>query len=524
MTTSFDVLITGGHVVDGTGNPWYRADVGIVGDRIAAVGPLAGATTKQTLDATGKVVAPGFIDAHVHGDLAPLMDPPQEAAIRQGVTTYINGQDGVAMAPASPRTFEAMCRYTAGFSGGLTWLEGAGRPRWQSMAEYLAAFDRTSAVNVACLVPNGNVRLEVMGLETRPATAAEVDRMARLVHEAMEQGAVGLSTGLDYIPSRYATTEELIGLCKAIAPFGGVYVTHMRRYDPEGVHGSMDEVFRIGREAGCGVHISHFNSRPELGLTKLDEGRSAGIDATFDLYAYTYGSSIVGMVTMPPWLQEGGVEPTLERLRDPAVREKLREWFVKPWIPLENVRLSYLSAPDYRHLEGEMILDAVKRAGAPDARTFLCDLLIACRMAACCVVRHGGRSEQDVQTEMRHPAMMGGSDGIFTGSRPHPRGWGCFARYLGHHVREAKTWTLETAVMRLAAHPARRFNLRDRGLIQKGMAADVIVFDPATIADRSTFEDGRQTAVGMEHVLVNGEVVLHAGKRTAALPGRGLRA
>jgi N-acyl-D-amino-acid deacylase len=297
----------------------------------------------------------------------------------------------------------------------------------------------------------------------------------------------------------------------------------MRRYDDEGLAGSMDEVYRIGREAGCAVHVSHFNSNPALALPKVDAGRADGIDVTFDLYCYTYGSSIVGMVALPPWVQEGGVEPTLERLRNPAVRERLRDWFADPWIPHDTIRLSYISSPQDRRLEGLMLADAAKEAGAPDVRTFVCDLLIACRMAACCVVRHSKRNDEMVRTMMRHPAMMGGSDGIFTGGRPHPRGWGCFARYLGHHVREAKTWSLETAVMRLAAHPARRFNLRDRGLVRQGMAADVIVFDPDTIADRSTFEDGRQTAVGMEHVVVNGEVVLQAGQRTAALPGRGLR-
>jgi N-acyl-D-amino-acid deacylase len=390
------------------------------------------------------------------------------------------------------------------------------------MGEYLAAFDHTTALNIACLVPNGNVRHEVMGLETRPPTARELDRMAGLVRDAMDEGAVGLSTGLDYIPSRYADTAELIGLCKAIAPFAGVYVTHMRRYDPEGLHGSMDEVFRIGREAGCPVHISHFNSRPELALPKLEAGRAAGSDATYDLYAYYYGSSIVGMVCLPPWVQEGGIEPTLERLADPAIREKLRDWFAAPWIPHDTIRLSYVSDPEYRHLEGKWLIDAAKEAGAEDVRTFVCDLLIRCRMAACCIVRHG-RTEEMVREMMGHPAMMGGSDGIFTGQYPHPRGWGCFARYLGHHVREAKTWSLETAVMRLAGHPARRYQLRDRGFLETGKFADVIVFDPDTIADRATFENGRQLAVGMEHVVVNGQVVLQAGQRTKALPGRGLR-
>ncbi len=518
----FDVILHGGRVIDGGGNPWFRADVGIRDDRIAAIGPLDRAEARLRLDATGKVVAPGFIDAHVHGDLALLADPLHEPAVRQGVTTYILGQDGVAMAPASADTLTYMCRYTAGFSGGRDWLASPSRPAWSSMAEYLACFDGRCAVNVACLVPNGNVRHEVLGLDTRPPTPRERDHMAALVAEAMEQGAVGLSSGLDYIPSRYAAEEELTSLCRAIAPYGGVYVTHMRRYDPTGVIESMDEVSRIGRDAGVAVHISHFNSRADLVVPKLDAVRAAGVDMTFDLYCYLAGSTILGMIALPPWAQEGGLGATVERLADPAVRDRLRrEWFSSR--PLGEVRLSYSSAPQYRLYEGRTLEEGVRQAGARDLADFVCDLLIASEMAVGCVVPHRERGPADVAALMRHPAMMGGSDGIYTGSRPHPRGWGCFARYLGPHVRDERTWTLETAVQRLAAHPARRFGLRDRGLLVPGFAADVVVFDPATVGDRSTFEDGRQLAAGMEHVLVNGRPVLQAGRRTEALPGRGLK-
>jgi N-acyl-D-amino-acid deacylase len=517
-----DLLITGGRIVDGSGTPWFRGDVGIRGDRIAAVGPLGQAPARVRLDAAGKVVAPGFIDTHVHGDLMLLADPLHEPAIRQGVTTYLLGQDGVAMAPASPATLDHMRRYTAGFSG---------KPdlpyRWSSVAEYLACFDRRVALNVAYLVPNGNVRMEVMGLDTRPATDDELQRMARLVREGMEQGAVGLSSGLDYIPSRYATTEELIALCRAIAPFGGVYVTHMRRYDPDGVLGSMDEVYRIGREAGVAVHISHFNSQAELVVPKLDAGRADGIDVTFDLYCYLAGSSILGMVTLPPAVQEGGVGATLARLADPALRGRLHEWFAAPRVPPEAIRLSYVEAEAYRRHEGQTLDEAARQVrGSSDPAAvcdFVCDLLRASEMAVGCVARHLHRTQDDLRRLMQHPAMMAGSDGIFTGSRPHPRGWGCFARYLGHHVRGDRTWTLEQAVQRLAGHAARRFGLKDRGLLREGMAADVVVFDPDAIADHATFDDGRRPATGMEHVIVNGELVLHGGQRTAALPGRALR-
>jgi N-acyl-D-amino-acid deacylase len=524
----FDLLITGGRIVDGSGLPWFHADVGIAAGRIAAIGRLASAECRRRLDAAGKIVAPGFIDAHVHGDLALLADPAHEPAVRQGVTTYILGQDGVAPAPASPATLAYMCRYTAGFSGGVLWadqVQSLGADGVLTMDRYLARFDRRCAINVACLVPNGNVRMEVMGLEPRSPTPDELRRMRRLVREAMEQGAVGLSSGLDYIPSRYALEAELAELCQEVAPFGGVYVTHMRRYDPEGVLGSLDEVFRIGCAAGCGVHVSHFNSRADLVVPKLDAARAAGMDVTFDLYCYLAGSSILGMYALPPWVQEGGIDATLARLHDAGVRQRLRDWFDapgEPRAPLDRTRLSYVAAPEFRHLEGQALGQAAAESGRA-LGDLVCDVLLASGMAVGCVAPHRDRGEGDVLGLLRHPAMMAGSDGIFIGSCPHPRGWGCFARYLGHYVREARAWSLEEAVARLSHHAARRFGLRDRGLLKEGWAADVVVFDPEGIADRSTYERGREPAAGMEHVVVNGELVLDAGMRTAALPGRGLR-
>jgi N-acyl-D-amino-acid deacylase len=519
----FDLVLTGGRVVDGTGSPWFRADVGVRGDRIAAVGALGAAEARRRLDVAGRVVAPGFVDTHVHADLALLADPYHEAAIRQGVTTYLLGQDGVAMAPASPSTLAYMRRYTAGFSGRFDVPD-----RWSSMAEYLACFDRRAAVNVACLVPNGNVRMDVMGLETRPPTPDELQGMRRIVRRAMEEGAVGLSSGLDYIPSRYAGTEELVALCQELAPFGGVYVTHMRGYAPDSVLGAMDEVFRIAREAKVAALISHFNSRADLVLPHLDRARSAGLDVAFDLYGYLAGSTILGMIALPPWAQEGGADRTLARLQDPAVRARLRaEGFAGPRGPLDQVRLSYVEAPAYRSYEGLTLAEAAERAtgrSGPEAIVdVVCDLLVASTLAVGCVVAHQQRTEADVTALMRHPAMMGGSDGIFAGGRPHPRGWGCFGRYLGHYVREARTWTLEEAVQHLAAHPARRLGLADRGLIRPGMAADLLVFDPDRVGDRATYADGRQSATGVDHVLVNGDPVLLDGQRTPALPGRALR-
>ena len=364
--------------------------------------------------------------------------------------------------------------------------------------------------------------MEVMGLETRQPTKDELTRMCRAVREAMEQGAVGLSTGLDYIPSRYADVNELIELCKVIAPYGGVYVTHMRAYSPEKVIEAMDEVERIGLEAGCAVHISHFNSLADQVIPKLDSMREKGVDVTFDLYCYLFGSTILGMIALPPEIQEGGIEQTLQRLRDPATRKKLDVWFAAPRIPLEKVRLSSVPANELRHLEGQT-LEAAAKLTNKSIGDCVVDLLLETEMATGCVAPHNPRrTEKDIEKLMQHPAMMSGSDGIYVGGKPHPRGTGCYAKYIGHYVRTG-VWSLEEAVMKSSYHIARRFGLKDRGLIREGMAADVIVFDDKTIADRSTFDEGKTLAVGMEHVIVNGELVLHGGERTKALPGRGLR-
>ena len=514
----FDLIIRGGRVVDGTGLPWFQADVAIDAGKIAAVGVLGKAEARTILDAKGKVVCPGFIDAHVHGDLALLVDPYHEAAVRQGVTTYVLGQDGVAFAPGSPDTQQYMRRYTAGFNGNFP----TPGKQWNSVAEYLSLFDEQCAINVCTLIPNGNVRMEAMGLESRPPTPDELKVMKRLVREGMEQGAVGVSSGLDYVPSIYADEDELAALCEEIAPFGGIYVTHMRGYNLQKAPAALHEVFNIGRRAGCGVHVSHFNCVAEQTIPLLDVARAGGVDVTFDLYCYLYGSTLVVMLTIPPELLEGGIDATLARLADPAVRTSLEEAFANPRFPIETIRLASIPSDSYRHLEGKGLVEAAASAGK-SLVDFTCDLLIATNLAAGCVIRHfAQRQELDIPLLMKHPLMMGGSDGIYVGGKPHPRGTGCFARYLGHHVR-AGDWTLEQAVMKCSYHTARRFGLKDRGLLREGLAADVVVFDPETIADRSTYAEGKTLTVGVEHVLVNGEPVLRDGERTKSLPGLGLR-
>jgi N-acyl-D-amino-acid deacylase len=288
------------------------------------------------------------------------------------------------------------------------------------------------------------------------------------------------------------------------------------------VAAGLDEVFAVGRGADCAVHVSHFNVPPAAALPRLDRARADGIDATFDLYPYVVGSTVVGMILLPPAMQAGGIEATVARLKEPTERQKLRDWLAGPKRgQVEIVTFSSIPAPAYRRYEGKTVAAAAREAGQ-DPVDFLCELLIACKMEVGCLSPHTWREEREIDILMRHPAMIACSDGIFVGGAPHPRGWAAFARYLGHYVRQG-TWTLEEAVRKMSAHAARRFGLKDRGLLREGFAADVVVFDPAAVRDRATFGNGRQLAEGMEHVIVNGELVLHAGKRTPALPGRPLR-
>jgi N-acyl-D-amino-acid deacylase len=516
----FDLILQGGWVIDGSGGPPFRADVGLLDTMVAAVGRLAGSEAARVLDVAGRFVVPGFIDTHVHGDAVLLADPIHLPALRQGVTTYIIGQDGSSFAPASPATMDYMRRYTAGFNA-----NPSGVPYdWKTVEEYLARFDRRTALNVAYLIPNGNVRMEVMGLDPRPACDAELRAMQDLVRRGMDAGAVGLSTGLDYIPSRYADAREITALCAAIVADDGVYVTHMRGYGPKAAAG-MSEVYQIARSAGVAAHVSHYNGPAELLLPLIDRGRAAGLDLTYDTYPYLAGSTILGMVALPAWVQEGGVDATVARLGDPAVRARLNaEWFSTPTpYPLPTTTIAMVAHPDWRWAEGLPVTTAAEQAGLSPG-DFVCEILKASGMAVGIVgYRAGDRTEADIRAILRHPAHMAGSDGIFAGSFPHPRGWGAFARYLGYHTRQLGDYDWAEAVTHLAAHAARRFRLTDRGLIRAGFIADIAVFDPAAVTDRSTYAHGRALAEGVDHVLVNGTLVLERGEPTGATPGRALR-
>jgi N-acyl-D-amino-acid deacylase len=517
---NLDLILKGGWVIDGSGGPPFRADVAVLDQMIADVGRLETVEAVRVIDVSGRYVVPGFIDAHVHGDLALLADPIHLPALRQGVTTYLIGQDGSSFAPASVKTLDYMRRYTAGFNGNppnLTY-------DWRTVDEYLSQFDRRVAINVAYLIPNGNIRMEVMGLDTRPARDDELRAMQKMVREGMDAGAIGLSTGLDYIPSLYADAREIAALCEPIVAENGVYVTHMRGYGPRAGAG-MREVFDIARTTGVPAHISHYNGRADLLLSLIDEGRTLGLDLTYDTYPYLAASTILGMVALPGWVQEGGIEPTLERLSDPAVRVRLKsEWFSAPTpYALENLTIAMAAHPEWRWSEGLTVTAAAESAGL-DPCDFICDILSASGMAVGIVgFRPGDRTEADVRAILSHTAHMAGSDGIFCGGFPHPRGWGAFARYLGYHTRELGDYSWPEAITHLATHAARRFRLTDRGLIRPGFVADIVVLDPASVTDRATYASGRALAEGVEHVLVNGTLALENGEPTGATPGRALR-
>ena len=512
----YDILLTGGSVVDVDQGTVRPADVAIEGDRIAAVGKLDGAMARHMLDCTGLVITPGFIDVHVHGDAMLLADPAHEPAVRQGVTTYIIGQDGSSYAPGSRPVVDYFRRYTAGFNGhpDIGW-------DWNGVADYLDRFRDRVAINVAYLIPNGNLRLEVVGADNRPASREELDRMIALLEDGLDAGAVGMSSGLEYVPSGFATTEELIALCRSLARRGLPYVSHIRSYAPGTVTDALEEMRRIHLETGAPVHVSHFNVKADM-IEWVDRARQDGIDITYDTYPYTAGSTILAMMALPKWVQEGGAERTLARLADPAVRDRLSDWFANPPVyRYENVKLTYIDSPEYRQFEGMMLVDAA-RAARQSLCDFVCDLLLATKLVVGIVYFQTHREESDVLALMRHPAQMAGSDGIFVGGHPHPRGWGAFARYVGRYVRDGH-WTLIDAVRHCSTYAADRYALRDRGRIAPGYGADIACFRPEEFADRATCEQGRVTATGMVHVLVNGTPVLEYGNRTDALPGRPLR-
>ena len=518
----YDLIFTNARIVDGAGSPWYRADLATEGDRIVAIGKLDGAESRRTIDCGDRVLAPGFFDMHVHSDLQLLAEPRHEAKLFQGVTTELLGQDGLSYAPISREKLPLLRRFLGGLNGdpeGLAW-------DWSSVSEFLAKFERRVSPNVAFLIPLCAVRGEVLGFEARPPTADELERMRGLVAEGMRDGAVGLSTGLTYPINAWASTDELVELCEVVARNGGIYVTHMRYTLGDGLHEPIEEAIEIGERAGCPVHISHFKAARggvrdvEGALGLIDRARARGLDVTLDAYQYNAGSSML-QAALPMWFHEGGPEEVLERCAGPAERERLREHFAaKPYGWADEILCSVGSERN-RWMEGRTMAELIEQSGK-DQVDFVCDLLIEEDLKVS--QRHwDGQTDEDIIPVLQHPAMMIGSDGLLLGSAVHRRTYGTFARVLGLYVRELGALRLEEAVRKMSAAPAARIGAGERGLLRPGMVADLVVFDPETVAERATWEEPRQLAAGFSYVAVHGELVLDGGEHTGATPGRALK-
>ncbi|NUK37197.1 D-aminoacylase [Streptomyces lunaelactis] len=530
-----DLVIRNARVIDGTGGPSYRADVAIADGRVAEIrregegtGPRP--TGTRTLDADGLALSPGFIDMHAHSDLPLLRDPAHEAKAAQGVTLEVLGQDGLSYAPVDDATLTEVRKAITGWNGDGSDIDFD----WRTVGEYLDRLDRQGiAVNAAYLIPQGTVRMYAVGWDDRPATRAEIQRMKQLVAEGLEQGAVGMSSGLTYTPGMYANDSELTELCRVMAQYGGYYCPHHRSYGA-GALQAYEEMVSLTRDAGCALHLAHATMNfgvnkgkaPDL-LALLDDALDAGADISLDTYPYTPGcTTLVAM--LPSWASEGGPDAILTRLRDDGTAERIRHHMEVigsdgcHGVPIEwdTIEISGVSETGLAGCVGSTIAhSAAQRDEAPwvTARR----LLINDRLGST-ILQHVGH-EENVRQIMRHRVHTGGSDGILQGSKPHPRAYGTFPHYLGRYARELGILSLEETVAHLTSRPAARLRLPDRGLVREGYRADLVLFDPDTVAAGSTFESPRTLPVGIPHVLIDGRFVIEDGRRTDVLAGRSVR-
>jgi N-acyl-D-amino-acid deacylase len=533
QTPQYDLIIRSGRIIDGTGSPWYSGDVGVRDGRIAAVGSLVGARARQTIQAAGRVVAPGFIDMLGQSDLSILVNPHLPSKIFQGITTEITGEGGT-VAPLNDSTIAAD-------KLGYEWLKIT--PDWRTHAQYFARLERQKiGINVAHYVGATQVRRMVLGDDDRDPDPDELRRMRDLVAAAMRDGAVGLSTSLQYPPAPYAETEEIIALAREAARYGGVYATHLRSESDE-ILPALDEAIRIGREARIPVEIWHLKvagtknwGRMGQVLAKIDSARARGIDIAADTYAYTaWFNSLAAMI--PPWAHDGGAAPLLERLRDPAARRRIRRdmetsgsWENNAWKEIAGPQAILIGAvqnPKLRPLQGKTLAEIAKQRKT-DAITALLDLLVEDNALTSVAVF--GMSEPDVVLALQHPWVSINNDsegttpeGLLGEAHPHPRAYGTFPRILRKYVREEKRLTLEDAIRKFTSLAAQRMRLDDRGVLKAGMWADVVIFDPAEVRDLATFDKPNQLSEGMAWVLVNGVPVIAEGKATGELPGKVLR-
>ncbi len=534
----YDLIIRNGHVIDGTGSPWYAGDIAIRDGKIAAIstpgGALASAPAKHVIDAHGMVVAPGFIDMLGQSELTILVNPPLPSKIFQGITTEITGEGG-SIAPLN----DAIKRADA-----VNYQHYGVTPDWSNFREYFARLEKQGmGINLASYAGATQVRRMVLGDADRAPSPAELDRMRALVRQAMRDGAVGVSTSLQYAPAPYATTGELIALAGEAAKLGGIYATHMRS-EGDAIIPALDEVARIAREAGIPAEIWHLKAAgksnwgrmPEI-VAYIEKARREGLDITADTYAYpAWFNSFSAFI--PPWAHDGGDAKLIERLKDPATRARIRKDMESPsggkwdneWQEIpgpQAILVSVVHNPKLLPLQGKTV-EEVAKLWNKDAIDTIFDLLI--EDDAFTSVAVFGMSEPDVALALQQPwvsicndSQGTAPDGLLGKEHPHPRAYGTFPRILRKYVREESKLRLEDAVRKFSALPAQKMRLGSRGVLKQGMWADVVIFDPATITDRATFENPNQLSDGMQFVLVNGVPVIENGKQTGALPGKVLR-
>jgi N-acyl-D-amino-acid deacylase len=510
----FTLLFKHARLVDGSGAPAVTADVATSGSRIASIGDLTDAKAERVIDAAGLTLCPGFIDVHSHSDLPLLADPRSEPKIGQGITTELLGADGLSYAPLTPALLQDVRMYLAGLYGN----PDVDIPS-DSVDAFLRRLDNQTSTNTVYLVPHQALRLMVRGWRGGPASEDELHQMSDLLEAGLEQGALGLGTGLDYFPHGTCTTDELVALGRAVARYDGVLVAHVRYWI--GVVEAVQEMAEVAAQSGVRVLISHM--RNAQALPAIDAARARGLDIQFDTYPYNAGSSMF-LMYLPFWVHEGGPTHMLQRLRDSSARARLRaERHERLNGDLSTMVISTVGDADALHsYEGRSLEWVMRERGQSDPVEAICDLLLETDLAVGFVAQGG--NEDSLRACIAHPAHLASTDAVLVGGRPHPRAYGTYPRYLGRYVRELGLLSLEECVRRMTGAAADCLRLTDRGLVRPGLAADLVLFDAERVLDRATFEQPRQPPEGIELVVVNGVVVVEAGRHSGATPGVALRA
>lgn len=521
-----DLILRGGMVFDGSGKEGFRADVGIQGEWIREIGDLSTTQARRTLDCAGLYVTPGFIDMHTHSDLDLFVDPGSSPKVRMGVALEVLGQDGISVAPMRAENVPQVKAQLSGILGdhAIEW-------RWQRVGEYLRLLHRRTTVNVSYLVPHGALRWWVMGFDARPATPQELDAMCALLRESIQEGAVGISTGLIYPPCIYADWDELVALARTTARAGGFWVVHIRDEGDRCLE-SVQEMLDLSRASGCPLHISHFKVTGRDNFQKADrqaelvaQAIREGLDVTCDQYPYTAGCTVLG-ACLPPWAHAGGVSETLKRLASPTDRARMREEMEGSqrgtWPSMvraatyDGIVIATVVTPKNQDVVGKSLAEIARMRRVEPAEA-LFTLLLEEGMKVTMIIHH--QSEEVVAKYIRLPFQTFGTDGI-RGTKPHPRLYGTFPRALGRYVREQRLMSWADAIRRMTGAAAKRLGLSDQGLIRVGMRGSITVFDPERIIDRATYEEPKRDPEGIRYVLVNGQVALEDGIETRVLAGR----